>query len=1129
MRDGRFLMKTSHKVVYFCDAIFLGGAEEYLKLLVPEIPPDRFQISVVLSPATNIAPLARFFEYRGITVDYFDSFSSSPLKTFLEAFRYFRREKPTIVHFNLNNTFSCFFPILAAYLCRVPWKLATDHLGFELAIGKRAGIRTKKLVKRVMTFCLDYTLPVSKANKQLLVEDYKVNPHRLKLIRNGINLKNYTFSSQGRCRIREQFKIDQEQILVGTVARFSFQKGHQFSVEAIPRILESCPQARFIYVGEGPTQAKVEARVRQLGLESFVTFTGAREDIADILSALDIFLLTSLYEGLPLSILEAMAIGLPVIATEVSGTPEAVKDQYNGLLIQPENSEAVAAAVTKLIKSSAARSRMGRNGLSLVNRQFDKNYMIKQVENFYEDLVSIDQKPNFNAKEDRSRPICASLIVLTWNKKEILKESLDALIEAVNRDGGNHEIMLVDNGSTDGTQDFVRIHYPQIRIIELEKNYRFCRANNIGVKLARNEIVVLLNNDVIVRPDFIAPLLRGFEESDVFAVTSQIFNYGPSKVRQETGKTFGMMMFGSMHVGHTEPSNIDEKREYVPAFYGHGGSSAFSREKFLKLGGFSEIYYPAYVEDTDLSYRAWKAGFRVLFCPASQVVHKHRSTNASELGNARIDYLITRNLFLFFWRNISSVRLFFSHVFKLPLRFMLDLSQGRFGVIKGFVGALSKLPWVISARILHSMPRQLSDEEAISASNHWFFYRHKYLANKKSNFKSRKILMVSKRLPRLGVDGSWILVNLIKALSKDHDITLLVFIETNEDQEHVDLLKNFCKKIKTITLYPYDKELKSAFLISKLLAVIHACLMMRKEVLNELRNGNYDLVHCEYLHTLNFIPDLSKYPSLVTHHEVLSLVYERLFHKVHSLTGKISCLIKWRLIRVYEKQLCQKVQSVVTLSSVDQNYLSQELDIRNPVLAQSGIDLSFYQQDGQVDQSPKSLIFVGFFKHPPNVQGVEFFLDEIWPSILSVVPDTTFTIIGRNPPSRLLTHSKKGQVTFLENVEDLRPYLAKHAVFVAPIITGAGLRGKILEAMAMGTAVVSTRLCIEGYPFQHNRELMIADDAKEFGQYVIELFKDDDKRRMLGQNARLKVEQEFSSSQFAASYETFYKNLSFPA
>ena len=227
-----------------------------------------------------------------------------------------------------------------------------------------------------------------------------------------------------------------------------------------------------------------------------------------------------------------------------------------------------------------------------------------------------------------------------------------------------------------------------------------------------------------------------------------------------------------------------------------------------------------------------------------------------------------------------------------------------------------------------------------------------------------------------------------------------------------------------------------------------------------------------------------------------------------------------------KKLLCQKVRAVVTLSSVDQNYLNQKLNIANPVLAQSGIDLSFYQQEVQIDQRPKSLIFVGFFKHPPNVQGIEFFLKEIWPSILSVFPDTTFTIIGRNPPSHLLSHSKKEQVTFLEQVDDLRPFLSGHAVFVAPIITGAGLRGKILEAMAMGTAVVSTRLCLEGYPFQHNKELMIADDPKEFSQYVIELFKDDDKRQMLGRNARLKVEQEFSLSQFAASYETFYKDLS---
>ncbi len=1118
-------MGTPYKVVYFCDAVFLGGAEVYLKLLVPEISQDLYEPRVVLSPIPEIAPLARFFEDRGIIVDYIDCSNRSPLRIFLGVFRYFRRQQPTIVHFNLNNTFSCFAPILAAYFSRVPWRLATEHLALQLAIGKRAGVRTKKLVKKIMTFCLDYTIPVSQAGKQLLVEDYKVNPYRLKLILNGIDVNKFTFVSGGRQGIRQSLQIGPEQILVGTVARFSFQKGHRYTVEAIPSILECCPQARFLFVGEGPTQAMLADRVRQLGLEPYVTFAGDREDITEILSALDLFLLTSLYEGLPLSILEAMAVGLPVVATTVSGTPEAVRDQRTGLLIPPESSKAVAEAVIHLIQNPESRRRMGANGRALVRHRFDKTLMVRQVEHVYENLVDIHPRPTASSESERPSSRQASLIVLTWNKREILKEALDALIEAVCHDGGDHEIILVDNGSTDGTQDYVRTHYRNIRLIELKKNYQFSRANNIGVQCSSNEIVVLLNNDVIVQPGFLAPLLKGFEHPDVFAVTSQIFNYDATKTRLETGKTFGMMMFGCMHVGHTQPTPVDEERKYVPVFYAHGGSSAYHRQKFLDLGGFSEIYHPAYVEDADLSYRAWKAGFRVLFCPTSRVVHKHRSTNATEMGNARIDYLIARNLFVLFWKNVTSTRLFLSHLLKLPLRFLLDFGRGRFGIMKAFSGALIKAPCVVWNRMVNRPPSRLSDQEAIAAINHWFFYRHRYLSNGHQPAGSRKILVVSKRLPRLGIDGSWILVNLLEGLSVRNEITLLSFIETSEDQAHVDRLKRFCKEVRTITLYPYDQELKSAFLVSKLLAVIHACLTMRKEVLNELRDGNYDLVQCEYLHTLNFIPDLRRYPSLLTHHEVLSLAYERLFRLASTWRGKISGFIKWRLVRVYEARLCRKVRSVVALSAVDRDYLRQRLKVDRPGLAQSGVDVDFFRSEANIHERPNSLIFVGFFKHPPNVQGMSYFLREIWPGLLEVIPEATVTIVGRFAPPHLLAHSNKDQVVFLEKVKDLRPLLSSRAVFVAPIISGAGLRGKLLEAMAMSRAIVATRLCLEGYPFHHDQELMIADTSAEFLQYTVELLRDPCKRRRLGRNARAKVEDKYSSPRFAATYERLYEEL----
>jgi hypothetical protein len=150
-------MDEPQKTVYFSDAIFLGGAEEYLKLLVPEIDRERYEARVVLCDRPATRPLAEFFQQLKIPVDFVETHGPTPLHNFFAALRYFLQQRPSIVHFNLNNSFGCFFPILAAFTAGVRWRLATEHLAFELASGKRAGIGTKKLVKKIMTFCLHYT------------------------------------------------------------------------------------------------------------------------------------------------------------------------------------------------------------------------------------------------------------------------------------------------------------------------------------------------------------------------------------------------------------------------------------------------------------------------------------------------------------------------------------------------------------------------------------------------------------------------------------------------------------------------------------------------------------------------------------------------------------------------------------------------------------------------------------------------------------------------------------------------------------------------------------------------------------------------------------------------------------
>jgi hypothetical protein len=308
-----------------------------------------------------------------------------------------------------------------------------------------------------------------------------------------------------------------------------------------------------------------------------------------------------------------MAVGLPVIATRVSGTPEAVLHEMTGLLIPPADSNAIAAAAIALLGDYEQRRRMGQQGRLLVLHHFHKRHLVKQVHDLYDQLIDSRRKRTTISMSIGSRLPQASIIILSWNKKELLSECLDAVLKTVALEGGDHEIILVDNGSTDGTQDHVRTHYPQVRVVELDRNYRFCRANNIAVKCARNEVVVLLNNDVIVEPGFLAPLLEGFKQPDVFAVTSQIFNYDQSKTREETGKTFGTLVFGCMHVGHTPPNELDERRGYVPVFYAGGGSSAYHRAMFLDLGGFNEVYYPGYVEDADYPIAPGKRGIGCCF------------------------------------------------------------------------------------------------------------------------------------------------------------------------------------------------------------------------------------------------------------------------------------------------------------------------------------------------------------------------------------------------------------------------------------------------------------------------------------------------------------------------------------
>ncbi len=212
---------------------------------------------------------------------------------------------------------------------------------------------------------------------------------------------------------------------------------------------------------------------------------------------------------------------------------------------------------------------------------------------------------------DRSQ---ASLIVLNWDGRHLLEEFLPSVVEAVRRDGRNHEIIVVDNGSQDGSVSFLKTHFPQVKVVALERNLRFTGGNNAGVQLAKNDVVVFLNNDMEVDPEFLRPLLEAFQDETVFAVSSQVFFQDKSRRREETGNTKSRWRQGFVEPYHDEIPQ-GRTKAYAPIFWAGGGSSAFDRRKFLALGGLDTLYDPFYLEDVDLSYQALEARVEELAGP----------------------------------------------------------------------------------------------------------------------------------------------------------------------------------------------------------------------------------------------------------------------------------------------------------------------------------------------------------------------------------------------------------------------------------------------------------------------------------------------------------------------------------
>lgn len=356
----------------------IGGGESHLLSLVENLNRDLFE-PVVLSFTDG--PMVQRLRKLGVdshviyTEKPFDISKWSKVRDLLKA------EKPDLIH--AHGTRASSNTLWAARSLKIPL-IYTVH-GWSFHDDQQPLVRRLRILgERYLTSRSNLNIAVSASNRQSGLDH--IPGLKALVINNGIDQQR--FSPSGTFgNIRQELNIPADALLVLFIARFTAHKQPLTLIRAFREALPSLPWMHLLMVGDGDQKAEGVQLAKELSLEGKLSFQAFRQDVPDILAAADIFVLPSLWEGLPIGLLEAMAMGKAVIATRVDGTKEVVQPEINGLLVEPGDTAALAAALVRLGKDEALRQSLRQKALDTVRQQFNAADMTRKIESAYRDTL----------------------------------------------------------------------------------------------------------------------------------------------------------------------------------------------------------------------------------------------------------------------------------------------------------------------------------------------------------------------------------------------------------------------------------------------------------------------------------------------------------------------------------------------------------------------------------------------------------------------------------------------------------------------------------------------------------------------------------------------------------------------
>lgn len=362
-----------------------AGGETYLLLLARNIDRQRFRL-IVVSPEPGA--LVEDLRAEGIETHVLDMYPLGSLRPLFRLRNFLREQQPDIVqaHGARANVYSR----IAGRLAETGAIISTVHNSlYDYPIGwikKWLYLACDKLTAPLV----DCTLCVAESHRQELINRYGLRPDRVVTIPNGVDIKRFQPIPRNR-RLREELAISDDVPVIGIVGRLTDQKGHVYLLRALPLLLAKFPSLRCLVVGDGELREELQQLAADLGLTDHCLFLGVRQDIPEVLAAMDLLVLPSLSEGMPYAALEGMAMGKPVVATAVNGVPELIQDGVTGLLVPRKDPVALAKAIDTVLANPHIAASLGLAARRQVEQTYSIEAWIAQMESLYESLVDHEQ------------------------------------------------------------------------------------------------------------------------------------------------------------------------------------------------------------------------------------------------------------------------------------------------------------------------------------------------------------------------------------------------------------------------------------------------------------------------------------------------------------------------------------------------------------------------------------------------------------------------------------------------------------------------------------------------------------------------------------------------------------------